>query len=58
MWHVGWGGGEGTTRVLVGKTEGKRQFGRYRLRRKDNVKVNLKVTVGEGVDWIYLAQGH
>jgi hypothetical protein len=40
----------------VGKTDGKRQFGRNRLRRKDNIKVNFKVTVGEGVDRIYLAQ--
>ena len=53
-----WLGGGGTSGVLVGKTEGKRQFGRHRLRRKDKVKVNFKVTVGEGVGWIYLAQEH
>ena len=41
---------------MMGKTEGKRQFERHSLRRKDNLKVNFKVTVGEGVDWIYLAQ--
>jgi len=28
-------------RVLVGKPEGKRTLGRYRGRRKDNIKINL-----------------
>jgi hypothetical protein len=43
-------GGGDTSSVLVGKTGGKRQFGKHMLRQKDNVKVNFKVTVWEGVD--------
>ena len=33
-------------RVLVGKPEGKRPFGRARLRWKDNIKMDL-----QGVGW-------
>ena len=47
----------GVYRVLVGKHEGKRPFGRPSHRWKDNIKVDLQ-EVGCGVmDWIELAQG-
>jgi len=43
-------------RVLVGKPEGKRPFGRPRHRCKDNIKMDLQ-EVGCGyMDWIGLAQ--
>jgi hypothetical protein len=32
----------GAYRVLVGKTEGKRPLGRHRLRREDNIKMDLQ----------------
>jgi len=45
----------GACRVLVGKPEGKRPLGRPRLRREDNIKMDLQ-EVGWGMDWIDLAQ--
>jgi hypothetical protein len=43
-------------RLLVGKPEGKRPLGKPRLRRVNNIKINLLV-IGWGVkDWIGLAQ--
>jgi hypothetical protein len=43
-------------RVLVGKHEGKRPYGRPRRRREDNIKIYLR-KLGCGVmDWIELAQ--
>ena len=46
----------GAYRVLVWKPEGKRPIGRARLRREDNIKMDLQ-EVGCGVmDWIDLAQ--
>jgi hypothetical protein len=35
------GGSRGVYRVLVGKLEGKRPFGRLRLRWEDNIKTDL-----------------
>ena len=50
------GEGRGVYRVLVGKPEGKRQFGRPRCRWEDNIKMDLQeVGVGCG-DWMELAQ--
>ena len=48
----------GGYRVLVGKPEGKRPLGRPRLRREDNIKMDLQeVGRGDGgKDWIDLAQ--
>jgi hypothetical protein len=43
-------------RVLVGKPEGKRPLGRYRHRREDNIKINLKGTRCKSMDWIYVIQ--
>ena len=46
----------GVYRVLVGKSEGKRPFGRPRRRWEDNMKMDLH-EVGCGcMDWIDLAQ--
>jgi len=36
------GGEEMLYRVLVGKPEGKRPLGKPRLRRKDNIKMNVQ----------------
>ena len=42
--------------VLVGKLEGKRLFGRPRLRWEDNIKMDLQEVECESMDWIELAQ--
>ena len=43
-------------RVLVGKPEGKRPFGRPRRRWEDNIKMDLQKMVCAGMEWIELAQ--
>jgi hypothetical protein len=43
-------------KVLVGRLEGKKSLGRPRPRKKDNIKMYLKGTGCENVDWIYVAQ--
>jgi len=43
-------------RVLVGKPEGKRPFGRPRRRWEDNIKMDLQEIGCGGMDWIELAQ--
>jgi hypothetical protein len=43
-------------RVLVGKPEGKTPLGRSRRRWKDNIKIYLRKTGWDGMDWIELAQ--
>jgi hypothetical protein len=40
-----------TYRVLVGKPEGKRPLGRRKLRREDNIKVDLHEVGCGGMDW-------
>jgi hypothetical protein len=50
------GEGRGVYRVLVGKPEGKRPFGRPRCRWEDNFKMGLQETGCGGMDWIELAQ--
>jgi hypothetical protein len=50
------GEGRGVYRVLVGKSEGKRPFGRPRRRWEDNIRMDLQ-GVGCGCEeWIGLAQ--
>jgi hypothetical protein len=43
-------------RILVGKPEGNRPLGRPRRRWVDNIKIYLRDTEWDGVDWIELAQ--
>jgi hypothetical protein len=43
-------------RVLVGKPEGKRQHGRSRRRREDNIKRDLQEVGCGRMDWIEKAQ--
>jgi len=49
------GEGRGVHRVLVGKPEGKRPFGRPRRRWEDTIKKELWEVAGGG-DWVELAQ--
>ena len=51
-----YGGGERCARVLVGKPEGKRTFGRPRRRLKYNIKMDLQEVGGSCGDWLELAQ--
>jgi len=46
----------GVYRVLVGKPERKRPFGRPRRRWEDNIKKDLQKVGCEGMDWIDLIQ--
>ena len=46
----------GVFRVLVGKPERKRPFGRPRLRWDDNIKMDLQEMGCRVMDWIELAQ--
>ena len=50
------GEGRGVHRVLVGKPEGKRPFGRPRSRWEDNIKMDLQEVGGGCGDWMKLAQ--
>jgi hypothetical protein len=43
-------------RILVGKPEGKRPLGRPRRRWVNNIKMNLRGTGWDDMDWIDLAQ--
>jgi hypothetical protein len=43
-------------RILVGKPEGKRPLGRSRRWWVDNIKIDIRKTGWDGVDWIHLAQ--
>ena len=42
--------------VLMGKSEGKRPFGRPRRRWEDNIRMDLYEVGCRGMDWIDLAQ--
>ena len=48
--------GRGVHKVLVGKPEGKRPFGRLKHRWEDDIKIDLQEVGCGGVDWIDLAQ--
>jgi hypothetical protein len=43
-------------RTLLGKPEGERPLGRPRHTWVDNIKVELRDTGSDGVDWIAMAQ--
>jgi hypothetical protein len=44
-----------THKILVGKPEGKRPFGRYRHRWEDNIRIDLREIGWKGPDSIHLA---
>jgi hypothetical protein len=46
----------GIYRILVGRSEGKRQLGRLRRRWEDNIKKDLREIGIDGANWIQLAQ--
>jgi hypothetical protein len=48
-------GEEEAYRTLVGKPEGKRPLGTQRRRWVDNIKMDLRVRVWSGMDWINVA---
>ena len=48
--------GRGVHRVLVGKSEGKRQLGRPRLKWEDNIKMDLQEVRGIWGDWMELTR--
>jgi hypothetical protein len=50
------GEGRGVYRFLAGRPEGKRPLGRPRRRWEDNIKMDLKETGIDGVNWIRLVQ--
>ena len=50
------GEGTGVHRVVVGKPEGKRTFGRPRRRWEDNIKMDLQEVDRGCEDWMELAQ--
>jgi hypothetical protein len=59
MWagHVAcMGEGRGAYKVLVGRPKGKRPLGRPRHRWEDNIRMDLRETRINGVNWIQLAQ--
>jgi hypothetical protein len=43
-------------RILVRKPEGKRPLGRPRCRWVDNIKIDVRQTGWDGIDWTDLAQ--
>jgi hypothetical protein len=43
-------------KILVGKPEGKKPIRRPRCRWEHNIKINLKTTGLDGMDWIHVAQ--
>jgi hypothetical protein len=50
------GEGRNAYRVLVVKLEGKRQLGKFRHRREDNIKTALREIGWNDMDWINVAQ--
>jgi len=50
------GARRGIYRVLVGKPEGKRSFGRPRRRLEENIKMDLQEVGCGDMDWMELAQ--
>jgi hypothetical protein len=46
----------GAHRILAGRPNGKRPFGRHRHREEDNIKMDVQDVGWGGRDWIDLAQ--
>ena len=51
-----YGEGRGAYRILVGKPEGKRPFGRLRHTWEDNIKIHFQEIKCGVIDWIKLTQ--
>jgi hypothetical protein len=49
------GGMRNAFRIMVAKPDGKSQLGRSRRRWEDNIKINLRETALEAVDWLHLS---
>jgi hypothetical protein len=49
------GEGRGVHRFLVGRPKGKRPLGRLRHRQENNIKMDLRETGMNGLNWIHLA---
>jgi len=45
----------GLYKVLVGKPEGKRPFGRPKRRWEDNIKIDIQKAGCGGMEWVHLA---
>jgi hypothetical protein len=45
-----------TVKILVGEPERNRPLGRPRSRWEDNIRMSLRETGWEGVEWMHLAQ--
>ena len=56
MTHTGRGGKRNAYGILIGKSEGKRAFGRPRHRYEDNVEMDQEEIGWENMDQVYLAQ--
>ena len=63
LWSVRWarhvaciGDRRESYRVLMGKPEGERPLGRPGYKLDDNIKMDLKKTEYEGVEWITVVQ--
>jgi hypothetical protein len=50
------GEGKGVYSVFVGRPQSKRPLGRHRHRWEDNIKMDLRDTGINGMNWIWLAQ--
>jgi hypothetical protein len=48
--------GRDACRVLVGRPEGMRRFGRPRYKWENNIKMNLQEMRWGSMDWVYVAQ--
>jgi hypothetical protein len=42
--------------ILFRKPEGMTPHGKNRRRLEDNIKMSIKGTLGEGMEWVYLAK--
>jgi len=45
-----------SVKILIGKPEGTRLLEKLRRRWEDNIRMDLRETEWEGVDWLHLAQ--
>jgi hypothetical protein len=55
-WYIARMGDEKCLNLFVRKPEVERPLVRHRLRREDNIRMDLREIGWEGVDWTHLAQ--